>query len=111
MPKTLTIRYSTAGDECAVEGCKEPGGYHTCPAEGRRHSHGLIHYQDCHSNLTFRAGDWRKVCAAHYEALVTARAAWEARQAPRPAELVRCRACGTTTRASHPCQCADNGCQ
>jgi hypothetical protein len=63
--------------ECAVEGCEEQGRAWVCPADNARHGHGRIHYEDCHSDLTFRP-DWGFVCGTHYHQLVAARKAWEA---------------------------------
>jgi hypothetical protein len=62
---------------CAVVDCPEVGHRHTCPADGAAHGHGRIHYEDCHSALMFRVGDWFLICQAHYAECVKARRAWE----------------------------------
>jgi hypothetical protein len=63
---------------CAVEGCNKPGKRHTCPADGTAHGHGCIHFEHCHTSLTFRNdGVWHLICDEHYQVCVESRHAWE----------------------------------
>lgn len=59
----------TAQDgDCAVDGCEAPGKMQTCPADGKLHRHGMVHYRHMKSDLPFREG-WHLICDEHYKAL------------------------------------------
>jgi len=61
---------------CAVAGCDAPGRSQRCPHDGRRHSHGRVHYGSLPaSSLTFRDG-WHWLCPEHFTIVAAERAAW-----------------------------------
>lgn len=62
---------------CGVVGCWKTGKSSTCPADGTRHGHGRVHYESCHSELTFEADQWRLLCDEHLDAVTIARLRWE----------------------------------
>jgi len=60
-----------AVDTCAVVGCERRGTYHTCPYDGSRHHHGLIHFENnhpAHPDMQFDDKHiWKKVCDEHFQ--------------------------------------------
>jgi hypothetical protein len=84
---------------CAVVDCASPGRSQVCPADGQYHSHGRIHYEHCHSDLTMRAG-WHFICDDHYAVMCAARLAWV-----KAIDLARLQL--ATMLAATPCHCDD----
>lgn len=58
---------------CAVEGCENPGMPQRCPADGKHHRHGMVHYQHMNPDhgLTFTKNGWHLICDEHYQTLIT----------------------------------------
>ena len=67
-------------EPCAVEDCENGGRRQICYVCDKYHYHGRVHYpqnaasrERWGSTLTFRDGDWFRMCDAHMDVLIQER--------------------------------------